>query len=217
MKSLNFLFVMAICFMAISHVSATYYIIKTFENYGSKSTEGAEGQLDADGLKRVDCFVKLIGDKINKPQTIFYKSDGVDKNGNIKVNSRKYTAEAIAAKLDNVSTEALQGGDTALASIKDTLVANQINDCIFVWSDKEKASALATALGATGVPAEFQKGNYGIVWAIDGEKFSEISMGCSDVADVDEKKNEEKSASTSLCASFMTIAVAIIASTFLLF
>jgi len=42
-------------------------------------------------------------------------------------------------------------------------------------------------------------------------------MGCSDVADVDEKKNEEKSASTSLCASFMTIAVAIIASTFLLF
>jgi len=51
-------------------------------------------------------------------------SDGVDRYGNIKVNSRKNTVEAIAAKLDNVSTEALQGGDTALASIKNTLVVN---------------------------------------------------------------------------------------------
>lgn len=97
MKTLNFLFVIAVCLMAISRVSATYYIIKTFENYGSKSTEGKEGNLNETGLKRVECFAGLIGSKVNKPDQIFYKADGKDKNGNVKtVNPRRNTAEAVS-------------------------------------------------------------------------------------------------------------------------
>ncbi|ORX51357.1 hypothetical protein BCR36DRAFT_582904 [Piromyces finnis] len=211
MKTLNFLFVMAVCFMTISHVSANYYIIKTFENYGSKSDEGAEGHLDSDGQKRVDCFVGLIGNKVNKPQTIFYKSDGVDKNGNVKVNSRKFTAEAIAAKI-GVGTEALSGDDTALATIKDTLVNNQITDAIFVWTDKEKASKLAQNLGATNAPKEFKKSNYGLIWNIENDSLTEMNMDCADVSNV-----VKSGASTTFSASILALAVSVMASLYLLF
>jgi len=94
MKTLNFLAIMTICLMAISHVSGTYYIIKTFEN--NDKTSGEEGQLSADGLKRVDCFVGLIGSKVNEPQAIFYKKTGTDKNGAEKINSRQFTAEQVS-------------------------------------------------------------------------------------------------------------------------
>jgi len=94
MKSLNFLFILAVCFMAISHVSANYYIIKTFENY--KSGQANEGQLTPEGEKRVICFASLVGSKINQPNGIFYKKDGTDSNGVTKINSRKFTAEAVS-------------------------------------------------------------------------------------------------------------------------
>jgi len=96
MKTLNFLFVLAFCFMVISHVSATTYIIKTFENYSGKDSAGEEGQLTDIGQKRVQCFKKLVEDNtINQIDAILYKSDGKDKMGNIKINSRKFTAEAV--------------------------------------------------------------------------------------------------------------------------
>jgi len=144
MKTLNFLFVIAVCLMAISRVSATYYIIKTFENYGSKSTEGKEGNLNETGLKRVECFAGLIGSKVNKPDQIFYKADGKDKNGNVKtVNPRRNTAEAIAEKI-GVKAEALEGTTAQLPNIKPLLEQENISNAIFVWSDKDKASELAT-------------------------------------------------------------------------
>jgi len=145
MKTLNFLFVMAICLMAINHVSATYYIIKTFENYGSKSTKGKEGDLKEKGLKRAECFAGLIGSKVNKPDALFYKADGTDKTGAIKTsNSRRSTAQALQEKL-GVEAQELAGDDAQLANIKTTLLdANKITNAIFVWSDKEKAKKLAT-------------------------------------------------------------------------
>lgn len=53
------------------HELLVMYLLKTSKNYESKSTKSAEGQLDAVGLKRVDYFVNLIGNNINKLQTIF--------------------------------------------------------------------------------------------------------------------------------------------------
>jgi len=208
MKTLNFLFVLAICFMAISHVSANYYIIKTFENY--KSGGANEGHLTPEGEKRVDCFVSLVGSKINQPNGIFYKKDGTDKNGATKINSRKFTAEAIAEKL-NVPANEIDGGSAQLATIKETLLdANGITDAVFVWSDKEKATELAKALGATNAPKSFKKSNYGYIWAISGDQLEEIKMGCDGVPDV-------INGSSSVRVAVMSIVVSIMASLYFLF
>jgi hypothetical protein len=222
MKTLNFLFVMAICLMAISHVSATYYIIKTFENYSSKSTKGKEGDLKEKGLKRVECFAGLIGSKVNKPDAIFYKADGTDKTGAIKtVNSRRNTAQALQEKI-GVEAQEISGDDAQLANIKTTLLdANKINNAIFVWSDKEKATKLATALGATNAPAEFAKENYGYIWAIDGTSLKEVTMDCEGLENTETKnedgKDTQSSGAVSVRYSVMTVAAAIIASLYLLF
>jgi len=198
--------------MAISRVSATYYIIKTFENYGSKSTKGKEGELNESGQKRVECFAGLIGSKVNKLDQIFYKGDGKDKNGNVKtVNSRKNTAEAIAAKL-NMKAEAIEGTTTSLSTIKP--LVEQYQNVLFVWSDKDKAAELATALGATGVPEKFDKDNYGSIWVVDGTNFSEVTMDCQGLSNTDKGKS---GSSATARVSFMTLAVAAMSAIFLLF
>jgi hypothetical protein len=201
MKTLNFLFVMVICLMAVSHVNATYYIIKTFENYGTGNAK--EGELDEKGTKRVECFAGLVGSKINKPDAIFYKADGKDKNGNVKtINSRRNTAVAISEKL-GVKAEEIEGGTTQLPTLKSSILdASNIQNALFVWSDKDKATELATALGATNAPAEFNKENYGTIWVIEGTDLKEVTMDCDGLS------NSESGASK-LYYSVMTIAIAV--------
>lgn len=212
MKTLNLIFALAVCFMAISQASATFYIIKTFENYSSKSTDGAEGQLTADGQKRVDCFVGLVGSKINQPDHIYYKADGTDKNGQIKVNSRKYTAEAIAAKLNNIPAVAITK-DEQLSNLLERTHADNSQNAVFVWSDQDKTKEVATALGAANVPAEFKKENYGGIWIIEGSQLTEATMDCNGLAN----ENASSGSPASIRLSIMSLAVAIMASLYYFF
>jgi len=196
--------------MAVSRVSGTYYIVKTFENYGENSTEGKEGDLTADGQKRVECFAGLVGSKINKPDHIYYKDDGTDKNGNVKVNSRKNTAEAIAQKL-GIQASAIAKAN--LSSLLETVHAGNVNNAVFVWSDQDKTKEVATALGAATTPAEFKKNNYGGIWVIEGSELKEITMDCNGLAN----EKAESSGSASIRVSVMSVAVAVMASLFFFF
>jgi len=212
MKSLNLIFVIAVCLMAISRASATYYIVKSFENYSSKDNQGAEGQLTPDGQKRVECFAGLIGNKVNQIDHIYYKADGTDKNGQIKVNSRKFTAEAIAEKLGGIPTAEISK-DT-LSGLLERTHSDGSQNSLFVWSDQDKTQEVATALGAANVPAEFKKENYGTIWVIEGSNLSEVTMDC------DGLNNFVASASGSVAGvrvSIMTLAVAVMASLYFFF
>ena len=213
MKTLNLIFVIALCFMAVSRVSGTYYIVKTFENYGKASTEGKEGNLNEQGQKRVECFAGLVGSKINKPDHVYYKADGTDKNGNIKVNSRKITAEAIAAKL-GVQSSAID----QLNNVLETVQTANVQNAVFVWSDQEKTKEIATSLGGTDSPAEFKKENYGSIWVIEpgNNKVNEITMGCEGLPDSHDN-GSSSSDSTTIRVSIMSAVVALMASLYLFF
>ncbi|ORX88197.1 hypothetical protein BCR32DRAFT_288722 [Anaeromyces robustus] len=196
MKTLNFFLAIIVCLMAISRVSATYYIIKTFENYGSKD-QGDEGTLNPDGQKRVDCLVGLIGSKIQQPDAIIYKDNSSAKASEAnKTNPRQMTATAIASKLNlEAQPVASENGITqALTSF---------NNVLFVWPDKEKAQSLAKALGVTN-PPEFKKLNYGYIWAIDNGELKEVTMDC------DGLQNSVSSSASTLYYSMMSVIVAIL-------
>ncbi|ORX79884.1 hypothetical protein BCR32DRAFT_269175 [Anaeromyces robustus] len=213
MKTLNFLAIIALCFMAISHVSATYYIIKTFENYGDNSTKGDAGTLKESGNKRVECFAGLIGSKVNKPDAILFKADGTTKDNQKKVNSKRYTAEAIANKIGGITAEEVP--KTAVATITD-VVKDKAN-VLFVWSDKEKAQELATNLGVANAP-EFPKENYGHIWVIENGQLTDMTMDCADVKNEVVKEDDDKmSSASSIRLSIMSVAVAIMASLYFLF
>ncbi|OUM58077.1 hypothetical protein PIROE2DRAFT_69998 [Piromyces sp. E2] len=211
MKTLNLIFVVALCFMAISRVSGTYYIIKTFENYSSKEDASKEGQLNADGQKRVECFAGLVGSKITKPDHIYYKADGVSKDGTVKVNSRKFTAEAIAQKLGGIPANAITK-DEQLSNLMERTHADGSTNSVFVWSDKDKAKEVATALGAAPdkIPAEFKKDNYGGIWAIEGSDLKEMTMGCDGLPDSHDGSSASASGSqSSIRLTIMYLAVAV--------
>jgi len=201
--------------MAVSRVSATSYIIKTFENYSATENKAQEGQLNDVGQKRVECFSKLVQDNtINQPDVIFYKDDGTDKNGNVKVNSRRYTAEAIAQKLGVQSVEAMKGDDGQVSTAKG--LAEQFSNSLFVWSDKDKAPKLAAGLGATAnVPTEFKKSHYGTIWAIDGDQLNVLQMNCEDKGFAGVK--DVVSGSQTIRLAVMSVFVSIMATLYFLF
>ncbi|ORX52536.1 hypothetical protein BCR36DRAFT_403794 [Piromyces finnis] len=211
MKTLNLIFIIATCLMAISRVSGTFYIVKTFENYGKKSTEGAEGHLTADGEKRVECFAGLVGNKINQPDHIYYKGDGTDKQGNVKVNPRKFTAEALAAKFGGIPVDAISK-EEQLSNLLERTHADGSQNSVFVWSDQDKAKEVANALGAASTPAEFNKDNYGGIWILEGSQLTEATMDCPGLSNI-----KTSGSLANIRFSVMSLAVAVIASLYFFF